>query len=631
MSVWLPVLAATLCLWMSAESQFSDNTPPIMWLDRNWVLPDNEPVGSIVTRVRAEDNEQDTLTYGLEPLGHNYNGDDSPQPPLPFFIDNSTGTVFLNETLKGRGGQNLFLYVTVSDGQLTAKTEVYVNIKNASAPNRGKTRTPFPNQHGSGGRIRPPFLSLPNLPSFPSPLPPLPPKQYHPETTKLELEKTKSKENDNNVSDSTDGTITEENVQVNEVEGPALSSKVAPSTAPPSQDMAMTLVPVVAGCALVVGLGMGAWSLRNRFCISRKSKADTKEQASVSVSNLSDDPSLILKRWRGPKARSNRYQPWEKESQAGIQSKQEDKWEFPRHRLKVFNILGEGCFGQVWKCEALDIDGKSGATIVAVKTLKENATERERLDLAQELRVMKNLDPHPNVVRLLGCCTEREPMFVILEYVSGGKLQSFLRASREERNHGGAGLTSRDLTGFVYQIAKGMEYLASKGIIHRDLAARNILIDENRACKVADFGFARDVAANQIYERKSEGRLPIRWMAPESLYDNIFSVKSDIWSFGVLIWEIVTLGSTPYPGLAAAEVMRRIKEGYRLDRPEHCKRELYNIMYYCWDKDPACRPSFAELVSLTEGLLLDETDYIELDRFPDHSYYNVLNLSGEKL
>ncbi|GAB1866784.1 Tyrosine kinase receptor Cad96Ca [Camponotus japonicus] len=636
MSVWLPVVAATLCLWMSAGSQFSDNTPPTMWLNRNWRLPDNEPVGNIVTRVRAEDNEQDTLTFGLEPLVHNYNGDDSPPSPLPFYIDNSTGTVFLNETLKGRGGQNLFLYVTVSDGQLTAKTEVYVNIMNASAADQGNPRIPFPfpPNHGSGGRIGSPYLTIPNLPNFASPLPPLPTK--HLETTKLELEKTKSKENkDNNVSGGVVGsTITEEDVQVNEVESPALSSKSptrAPSTAPPSQDMAMTLIPVVAGCALVVGLGMGVWSLKNRFCGSRKSKADTKEQASVSVSNLSDDPSLILKRWRGPKARSNRYQPWEKESQAGIQNKQEDKWEFPRHRLKVFNILGEGCFGQVWKCEALDIDGKSGATIVAVKTLKENATERERLDLAQELRVMKNLDPHPNVVRLLGCCTEREPMFVILEYVSGGKLQSFLRASREERNHGGAGLTSRDLTGFVYQIAKGMEYLASKGIIHRDLAARNILIDENRACKVADFGFARDVAANQIYERKSEGRLPIRWMAPESLYDNIFSVKSDIWSFGVLIWEIVTLGSTPYPGLAAAEVMRRIKEGYRLDRPEHCKRELYNIMYYCWDKDAACRPSFAELVSLTEGLLLDETDYIELDRFPDHSYYNVLNLSGEKL
>ncbi|XP_012061723.1 PREDICTED: tyrosine kinase receptor Cad96Ca [Atta cephalotes] len=599
MSAWWPVVAATLCFWISAESQLSDNTPPIIGLDyRNWKLSETEPVGNIITRVHAKDNEQDNLIYGLERL-EDYNGDNKPQSPLPFFINKTTGIIFLNETLKGR-------------------VSIFANCQ----------LVPYLNQPNSGSGIRPPFL--PNLSSFPSP--PLPPPKQYPEITKLELERIKPKENDSNVNSNTISTVstvsTEESVRINEVETPALSSKVAPSAAPPSQDMAMTLVPIAAGCALVVGLGLGAWSLRNKFCSNRKSK---KGQASVSVSNLSDEPSLVLKRWRGPKTRNNRYQPWEKEFQAGIQSKQEDKWEFPRHRLKVFNILGEGCFGQVWKCEALGIDGKSGPTIVAVKTLKENAAERERLDLAQELRVMKNLDPHPNVVRLLGCCTEREPMFVILEYVSGGKLQSFLRASREERNHGGAGLTSRDLTGFVYQIAKGMEYLASKGIIHRDLAARNILIDENRACKVADFGFARDVAANQIYERKSEGRLPIRWMAPESLYDNIFSVKSDIWSFGVLIWEIVTLGSTPYPGLAAAEVMRKIKEGYRLDRPEHCKRELYNIMYYCWDKDSACRPSFAELVNLTESLLLDETDYIELDRFPDHSYYNVLNLSGEKL
>lgn len=114
--------------------------------------------------------------------------------------------------------------------------------------------------------------------------------------------------------------------------------------------------------------------------------------------------------------------------------------------------MGEGCFGQVWKTDALDIDGKSGTSVVAVKTLKENATERERLDLAQELKVMKSLEPHPNVVRLLGCCTERDPIFVILEYVSGGKLQSFLRASREARNQGTGGLTSSDLTGFVYQV-----------------------------------------------------------------------------------------------------------------------------------------------------------------------------------
>lgn len=137
-------------------------------------------------------------------------------------------------------------------------------------------RIPYPNQHGSG-RIRPPFLGLSNLPTFPSPLPPLPPKQYHPETTKLELERIKPKENDSVSSGivSTVSTVTEESVQVNEVEGPALSSKVAPSAAPPSQDMAMTLVPVAAGCALIVSLGMGAWSLRNRFCGNRKSKTDT--------------------------------------------------------------------------------------------------------------------------------------------------------------------------------------------------------------------------------------------------------------------------------------------------------------------------------------------------------------------
>lgn len=158
-------------------------------------------------------------------------------------------------------------------------------------------------------------------------------------------------------------------------------------------------------------------------------------------------------------------------------------------------------------------------------------------------------------------------------------------------------------------------------IIHRDLAARNILVTEDHTCKIADFGFARDVMSSHVYERKSEGRLPIRWMAPESLYDNIFSVKSDIWSYGVLIWEVVTLGSTPYPGISAADVMRRVRDGYRLEKPEHCRRELYNIMYYCWDKDAQERPNFSELVELLEQLLLTETDYIQLDRFPDRSIF----------
>ncbi|XP_037943198.1 tyrosine kinase receptor Cad96Ca-like, partial [Teleopsis dalmanni] len=145
-----------------------------------------------------------------------------------------------------------------------------------------------------------------------------------------------------------------------------------------------------------------------------------------------------------------------------------DRWEFPRHRLKFFNILGEGAFGQVWRCEATDIDGVDGVTTVAVKTLKENAAEVEKKDLLSELEVMKSLDPHVNVVRFLGCCTDKDPIFVIIEYVNRGKLQTYLRNSRAERHYGNTHgksniLTSGDLTSFMYQVAKGMDYLTSRG------------------------------------------------------------------------------------------------------------------------------------------------------------------------
>jgi len=322
-------------------------------------------------------------------------------------------------------------------------------------------------------------------------------------------------------------------------------------------------------------------------------------------------------------------------------SDDKDKWEFPRHHLKFYGILGEGCFGQVWKCEALNIDGRKGTTMVAVKTLKESASNKEKDDLLDELKLMKMLlnEPHPNVVRLLGCCTsssDKDPTYVIMEYVAKGKLQEFLRKSRADHYYGNLHgssqkLTSRDLTSFCYQVAKGIEYLSSRKVIHRDLAARNILVSETNVCKVADFGFSRDVMANNIYERKSDGRLPIRWMAPEALYDNIYTAKTDVWSFGVLMWEIATLGSTPYPGMSGSEVMKKVKEGFRLDKPEHCDREIYNMMFYCWDKDPDERPSFSALVKDLEKLLTQGTDYIDLNLFPEHGYYNDVSLSGERV
>lgn len=305
-----------------------------------------------------------------------------------------------------------------------------------------------------------------------------------------------------------------------------------------------------------------------------------------------------------------------------------DGWEFPRKNLRFStHLLGEGNFGQVWKCEALDVcgTGRYGESeIVAVKMLKQNHSEREKRDLLLELQIMKLLEPHPNIVTLLGCCSEQDPVYLIMEYVPNGKLLTYLRESRSEsfkREFGS--LSSQDLISFAAQVAKGMEYIASKGILHRDLAGRNVLVGKDKTCKISDFGFARDVVANRVYEKKSDGRLPIRWMAPESIIDNIYTSKSDVWSFGVLLWEIVTLGMTPYPGIEVKEIPKMLKEGKRLEKPDHCKRELYMLMCYCWESSPKDRIDFHEIKMKLEFLLQCADDYIELERCPDHNYYNL--------
>ncbi|XP_022164212.1 uncharacterized protein LOC111029504 [Myzus persicae] len=310
------------------------------------------------------------------------------------------------------------------------------------------------------------------------------------------------------------------------------------------------------------------------------------------------------------------------------------RWEFPREKLRLQTILGQGNFGQVWKAEADDINGHEGLTrLVAVKMVKEDAASREREDLIRELSIMQHLGSHPNVVTLLGCCTEKEPYLLIMEYVMYGKLLAFLR-DRRTRSHyfnfsdSTASLTSRDLTMFAYCVARGMDFLVSKKIVHRDLAARNVLVDHNKLCKIADFGMSRNVRdTNQIYEqRHTKGALPIRWMAPESLHYSIFTYKTDVWSFGVLMWEIVTLGSTPYCTMGAREVMRRVREGYRLDKPAHCRSELFRVITKCWAADPSKRPTFAELKQELGALLENpefEGSYVDLESLVDESDSNA--------
>lgn len=315
------------------------------------------------------------------------------------------------------------------------------------------------------------------------------------------------------------------------------------------------------------------------------------------------------------------------------------KWAFPRRNLERLNKIGEGQFGEVWRYIARQKDGSE--SFVAVKQLKNRAGlgDRERLELIAEIEIMKSVSNHSNVIKLLNyCADDYEPILLIMEYAENGKLQTYLRDCRSinkynpfsAMNHN-LKITSKELIKFSYHIAKGMEYISSQGIIHRDLASRNILVSKDKVCKVADFGFARRVSDDCAYERTTANPVPVKWMAPEALTENKFTSKSDVFSLGILMWEIVTLGATPYEYLTSTEVYHKVTAGGRLERPVHCKDEFYSIMSSCWRHDPTHRPSFKELASQLEKLLLSETDYIELDQYPEHAYYNILNTAEKEV
>ncbi|XP_036182766.1 fibroblast growth factor receptor 3 isoform X8 [Myotis myotis] len=300
------------------------------------------------------------------------------------------------------------------------------------------------------------------------------------------------------------------------------------------------------------------------------------------------------------------------------------KWELPRARLTLGKPLGEGCFGQVVMAEAIGID-KDRTTkpvTVAVKMLKDDATDKDLSDLVSEMEMMKMIGKHKNIINLLGACTQGGPLYVLVEYAAKGNLREYLRARRppgtdysfdtcqlpEEQ------LTCKDLVSCAYQVARGMEYLASQKCIHRDLAARNVLVTEDNVMKIADFGLARDVHNLDYYKKTTNGRLPVKWMAPEALFDRVYTHQSDVWSFGVLLWEIFTLGGSPYPGIPVEELFKLLKEGHRMDKPANCTHELYMVMRECWHAVPSQRPTFKQLVEdLDRILTVTSTDeYLDL-------------------
>ncbi|XP_065666186.1 fibroblast growth factor receptor 1 isoform X3 [Hydra vulgaris] len=310
-----------------------------------------------------------------------------------------------------------------------------------------------------------------------------------------------------------------------------------------------------------------------------------------------------------------------------------DEWEFPREKLVITSVLGAGAFGIVMSGIARGIEGTNDEVKVAVKIVRDHSNEAAKKDLLAELNLLKMIPEHENVIRLLGCCTRQDPLYVIVEFCANGDLQGLLRSSRGiyERYYktcyGGSvpSLTSKMLLKFALQICKGMSQLSSMKVIHRDLAARNVLVDENLICKVSDFGFARDIYEDDHYlKRSAGGRFPIKWMAIESLLDNISTTKSDVWSFGVVVWELITLGASPYPGMNSYEVVSFLQDGKRMDKPKHCSNELYKIVLDCWNPSPLSRPSFMEL-ALKFQKLVDESEtkeFIDMNFYQDHLYVN---------
>ena len=253
--------------------------------------------------------------------------------------------------------------------------------------------------------------------------------------------------------------------------------------------------------------------------------------------------------------------------------------EVDRSSIRFDKKLGEGKFGEVWQA------AWNGPSKVAVKKLNPGTISAN--EFCEEVSLTKQLK-HLKLVQLYGVCTKEEPIYIITELMKHGSLLLYLRG------HGGCLLKLPQLLNIGAQVASGMAYLEQKGYVHRELAARNVLVSENLNCKVKSISMAR-ILSEDVYEAYTGEKFPIKWTAPEALLHHHFTIKSDVWSFGILLYELITFGCSPYPGMTNAQVLEALQTGYRMPCPVGCPEQLYEIMKDCWKDDAPSRPTFESL------------------------------------
>ncbi|XP_045028121.1 vascular endothelial growth factor receptor 1 isoform X2 [Daphnia magna] len=435
-----------------------------------------------------------------------------------------------------------------------------------------------------------------------------------------------------------------------------------------TENMDKTIIPlsVILPVLFLIGVGIGI-----KLCLDRKKKSFVvaEELMRGKTNEINEDI---------PKEYQIEYLPYDRQ------------WEFPRHRLKLGDQLGVGCFGRVVKAEAVGLkDSDETVKTVAVKMVRSATNDAEMEALIRELKILIYLGSHFNVVNLLGACTKRASrgeLLIIIDYCRFGNLQTYLMNNRDnfinqvdkygqlnseklkeaknemkvqstnlpdctlsdknktartsisfksisdrlypsppfsqqQQDPNSISISTRDLISWSYQIVRGMDYLASKKVIHGDLAARNILLADNGVVKVSDFGMAKKMYYKSNYVKKGQYLMPVKWMAIETLTDNIFSTQSDVWSYGVLLWELFSLGEVPYPGMDVAHVLvKEIRKGYRMEKPDFAPSFFGKIMADCWKTKRNERPTFGQLDELIVG---------QLESSVTSSYLNMNNQCGK--